>query len=743
MFQVAFSMRKIAFFVFYHVAKLTSYGIGIALSSGISSILSVFFVFYFAEAAKIPMNSILMTTLLSFIALAWIMHALHFGIFHRLGFSGFTKDIRLLNQSVVFEKGKILLRDGLDKDTYLRILKVLRQIPFTNAWVALFWAVLIGLAFLFVGFVTSSFESRDYPLVLATGIIAFSIHWGFSLVIGEIASGPLRADCKKLLHEKKIDFEDEALTAVNFKLALFLGLFIITIFVSNYLTYSAVKEDKKIHSTIIFGFIAVAVALLVAYLIFSIIRQSLKEIEAAAEDLKSGGEGFLYPRSLDKEFINVASGFIRATRTIKDYQKNLEKKVEERTRQLKEANEELSQKDAIMQMELDFAAEIQKGIIPAHFPEWNGLYLTAHFRAMEKVSGDFYDFFPMQGNRLGILIADVSGHGVPAALITTMAKVAFSKAAQETFHPREIFQKVNDQLFRMINTQDYLTAFLISIDENHHFYYSNASHQLAKIWRAKSNTVEYLDTQGLFIGAIEEASDSYEEKENRLYPGDKLVLYTDGIVEYRNLAQEEYGHERFDQVLREFGQLSADELLGKILLSLEEFAGGVRANDDISLLIVEARPSYSQFLEKLSKAQDFMQKGKKQQAVRLLDEAIALYPKNLQALKVAALLNYELGRLGVAAQYLQDYIQLNNQNAEIFYWLSLIYYKMQRYELAVMYAKKATSLRPVFPEAYNILGLAFYSLNKKEEAKEILKKALSQDPENQILRKNLLQVQEA
>ncbi|MCS6984929.1 MAG: SpoIIE family protein phosphatase [Leptospiraceae bacterium] len=730
-------MRKIGSFLQYQVGKLTSYAISVALSSGISSILAVFFVFYFAEAAKLPMNEILMNTLLAFIGIAWIMHSLHFGILHQIGFSGFTQDIRLLNKSVIFEKGKIYLKEGLDPEVYLRLLHILRHIPFTNAWVALFWAVLIGVAFLTVGITTGAFAPKHYPLIIATGLIAFSIHWGFSLVIGELASGPLRAECKKVLHQKKIDYEDKALTTINFKLGLFLGLFIITIFVSNYLTYSAVIEERNIHSTIAFGIIAVSTALFVTYLIFAIIRQSLKELEAAAEDLKSGGEGHLYPRSLDREFINVASGFIKATKTIKDYQKNLEHKVEERTRQLREANEELSQKDAIMQMELDFAAEIQKGIIPSQIPEWNGLSLTAHWRAMEKVSGDFYDVFPMQGNHLGILIADVSGHGVPAALITTMAKVAFSKAAQESHRPAEIFRKVNDQLVRMIHTQDYLTAFLVAIDENHHFLYANASHQTGKLWRAESRKIEQLDTNGLFVGALAEASDSYEEKRNKLMPGDKLLLHTDGLTEYRNKDGQEYGQERLEKVLQEFGHLSADELLGKILLSLEEFADGAAANDDLSLVIIEAKPAYTSFREKVSQVKSLMAQGYKQKAVKVLDEAIELYPRHPQTLKIAGYLNYELGRISKAAQYLQQYIQLNTQNAEVYYWLSLIYYKMQRYELAMMHAQQALSLKPNFVEAQNTLALALANLGKKEEAEQHLLKALNQNPDNQILRKNL------
>ncbi len=733
-------MKRLTSFVFYHVARLISYGIAVALSSGISAILTNIFVIYFAEAIRIPVNDTLMLILFIFITIGWVMHSLHFGLLHHLGFSGFTSGIRFLNQNVVFQNGKISLRDDLSSQDYLRLLQVLRTLPVQNSLVALFWVVFIGVAFFIAGIVTETFQKQDYPIVLTLSLIAFFIHVSFSQVIGEIASGPLRSECKRILHNKKIDYEDKAITNVRLKLVLFMGLFAITLFVSNALTYSAVKEEKKLFSAIVFGAVAVMVAMLMTYLIFSIIYQSLKEIEAAAADLKKGGEGLLYPRSLDQEFVNVASGIISATKTIRDYQANLEKKVQERTRQLKEAYEELSQKDAIMQMELDFAAEIQKGIIPSHFPEWNGIRIAAHWKAMEKVSGDFYDVFPMMGNRYGVLMADVSGHGIPAALITTMAKVSFSKAAAETYNPSEIFQKVNDQLFKMINTQDYLTAFLLSIDESHHFLYSNASHQLAKLWRASSGEIELLDTGGLFIGAIEEAGGSYEEKENRLLPGDKIILYTDGIVEFRHENGEEYGHERMNGVLKEFGHLPADQLLAQLMYSLEEFAQGTAPLDDISILVLEADANYGLFLDQISVAQQNLEQGNRSKAAQYIEEALQLYPRNLNSLRIAGLVNYELGRIEKAAEYFQRYIELNTQNAEIYYWLATIHYKLERFELAVMYGRYAVNLRPNYTEAWNTLGLALAGAGHPKEAVAAFEKALQFDPDNETIRANLERV---
>jgi sigma-B regulation protein RsbU (phosphoserine phosphatase) len=512
-------------------------------------------------------------------------------------------------------------------------------------------------------------------------------------------------------------------------------IMVATLFVSNFMVYYEVAFPILVR----FSLFAIVIGAIMAYMLFAIVLQSLREIEAASVMIREGKDAQLFPQALDVEFINVATGLNTAVQTIRDYQHNLERKVEERTAELRAANEALHAKDSLIQMELDFAAEIQKGIIPAQIEEWNGLKFYGYYKPMEKVSGDYYDVFPTQGNKLGILMADVSGHGVPAALITTMAKVAFARSASTTSSPAKTFEEVNTQLLRLVTTQDYLTAFYLTIDETHSFLYANASHQQAKIVRNK--TIEALDTGGLFVGAMHEANESYEEKEGRLYAGDRLFLYTDGLIEIRNPGGEEFGAERFDALLIAASELPAEQAVPFIIEEVFRFAAGVKPNDDMSILMIDVNREYSRFLQIASRAYQVIEQGDRQQGARLLDEAIRLYGRNPLSLLTAGEVNFDLGRIDTAERYLKSYLELTRQNAEAFCYLSSIAILRARYAEAEQYAREAVSLRPNYALAYNNLAIACLNQGKNALARFAMEKAIAFDPENTEFQKNAAQLE--
>lgn len=357
-------------------------------------------------------------------------------------------------------------------------------------------------------------------------------------------------------------------------------------------------------------------------------------------------------------------------------------------------------------------------------------------------------------------MADVSGHGVPAALITTMAKVAFARSAQNTHSPAQTFREVNEQLLNIVTTQDYLTAFYLTIDETHHFYYGNASHQHAKIVRALPETevsvkspadastsaaglaIESLDTEGLFVGAMAEANDSYEEKEGRLLAGDRLFLYTDGLTEIRNSDEQEFGNERFDALLVQAQHLPFERVVSYVVDEVLRFAGKIPPNDDISILAVEVNPEYSKFLQIAARAYQVIEQGDKQNGAKLLDEAIKLYGKNLLSLKTAGALNFDLGRIDVAERYFVAYAEINRQNAEVFFYLSSIAILKTQFEIAEELAREAIALRANYAVAFNNLSIASLNLGKFALARFAIDKAMHFEPENDDFRKNSLKLDE-
>lgn len=723
-------------YIFNFFCRFTSYGIGVALSSAMSSVLALTFGLYYANAINIPtgMPEIRNTIAISLV-ITWIMHATQFGLWSSLGFRGFTRSVRSVNRLIAV-KPLPHIRDDLTPHEYKELLKALIVLPVNNTVTGLFYVAVLALTLLIVSFYYAGFDTKSIINGGIMFLIIGVIHGVISFILGELATGKMRSECKRIMSEKGIEFQDRALSTVRLKFFFFLIIFVVALYISNTLTYF--NRDNT--DAVWFSIFAVVVAMFMAYLVFQLIFSSLKEIETAVEELKKGGEGLLFPRSLDSEFVNLAVGVADAARKIKDYQGNLELKVEERTQELQKVNATLQKKDAEIQMELDFAAEIQKGIVPVGLQEWNGLKIASYWNAMEVVSGDYFDLYAIQGGKLGIVMADVSGHGVPAALITTMAKVAFGQAGINTSSPAEIFSQVNDQLVNLITTQDYLTAFFLAIDENHRFTYANASHQFALLVRAETGEIEALDTDGLFIGALEEASDSYADGENYLKPGDRLVLYTDGIVERKNVDGEDYGQARLEAMVKEHKGEQVEMMVEKIMADFGAFAKGSPQTDDVSLLVIGAEKSYDDFLTIVKEAFAKLREGKSRIASRKFDEALKLYDRNLQVLRAAALVQYELGNYTKAAAYMHDYNAIDDQDAEIYFWLSAIEIKNKNYTEALKASEKAIALKEDYFEAYNNQGIVLGKLQRFAEAKKAFENALRGDEDNREIRANLEKV---
>lgn len=730
-------MRRLFLPLFYFVANVISYGASAASSALYSGIVTFVFVLYYSYAVQLPAIDELIMVVGGAAASATLIHGVYFGVLHKLGISGITHGVRLLNRAIIRGRSyfAVDIRQDLNADEYRELHRMLCYLPRENAYMSAAMMLMIVAAVLLYLYRWQNYSFIHTLQVVVIAIIAAFVHAGFTAVITELVTGEMRTRVKQIMYDKHVEYQEIALSNVRIKILLFIMIMIATLFVSNFMVYYNVEFSVLIR----FSVFAIVIGAIMAYMLFSIVLQSLREIEAASVNLRDGKDAQLFPQTLDTEFLNVATGLNTAVHTIRDYQHNLERKVEERTAELTAANEALNAKDQLIQMELDFAADIQKGIIPTQIDEWNGLRFYGYYRPMEKVSGDYYDVFPTQGNRLGVLMADVSGHGVPAALITTMAKVAFARSASTTSSPAKTFEEVNNQLLGLVTTQDYLTAFYLTIDETHSFLYSNASHQQAKIVRNKE--VESLDTGGLFVGAMHEANESYEEKEARLNAGDRLFLFTDGLIEIRNNDDEEFGIERFDALLVAAADLAAEQAVPFIVEEVFRFAGGRKPNDDISILMIDVNREYSRFLQIAARAYQVIEQGDKQQGVRLLDEAIQLYGRNPLSLRTAGEVNFDLGRIDKAERYFRAYLDLTRQNAEAFCYLSSIAILRARYEEAERLAREAVALRTNYALAYNNLAIACLNLGKNALARFAMEKALAYEPENSEIQKNAAELE--
>jgi serine phosphatase RsbU (regulator of sigma subunit) len=255
---------------------------------------------------------------------------------------------------------------------------------------------------------------------------------------------------------------------------------------------------------------------------------------------------------------------------------------------LREARAQLASQLLALNTELEMARQIQLSILPHSIPKLTGLDIAAHYLPMTSVAGDFYDFIQIDDKHIGILIADVSGHGLPSALIASMLQVALSGQAGHATKPAKVLLGLNRALCGKF-TQNFVTATYVYVDlENNQMRYAGAGHPPMLQWRNSTGKTAQILENGLFLGMFAEAS--YEALEFPLEPGDRYVLYTDGILEATNSAQEQFGADRLMSFIKNHNHLEAEPFSQTLLDDLAGWSNQTvdqGQQDDITLLVID------------------------------------------------------------------------------------------------------------------------------------------------------------
>jgi len=223
---------------------------------------------------------------------------------------------------------------------------------------------------------------------------------------------------------------------------------------------------------------------------------------------------------------------------------------------LREARAQLAEQLHAINNELEVARQIQLSILPHSLPQLPGLDIAARFLPMTSVAGDFYDFIQIDNTHLGMLMADVSGHGLPSALIASMLQVALTAQVGHSSEPAKVLRGLNGALCGKF-THNFVTAAYVYVDlEKNLMRYAGAGHPPVLQFRNATGKAAQVLENGLILGMFEEAT--YEALELALEPGDRYILYTDGIVEAANPAKELYGSDRFMRFMESNKSLAAD-----------------------------------------------------------------------------------------------------------------------------------------------------------------------------------------
>lgn len=253
---------------------------------------------------------------------------------------------------------------------------------------------------------------------------------------------------------------------------------------------------------------------------------------------------------------------------------------------LKNAHDELYEKNKQIQWELTAAKKVQQYIIPKDFTGISYPNISGRYFPIEDIGGDYFDCYDIDNDHTVFIIADVTGHGIPAALVMSMSKMIFNFYSSRYKSPARCLEEVNITLRGLLLDGQYLTCFYIVYNHTEkRIFFSNAGHTKALFYRASKDAVLALDTKGLFLGISDD--NSFEEKSLKVEKNDRLFMYTDGLTEIKAADKDEYGEKRLALFIKNHNSLKGDDFCTELLNDIEEYVSLAERSDDIAFLNIE------------------------------------------------------------------------------------------------------------------------------------------------------------
>lgn len=245
-----------------------------------------------------------------------------------------------------------------------------------------------------------------------------------------------------------------------------------------------------------------------------------------------------------------------------------------------------------MQKEMQVAQEIQHTLLPGAFPEIEGYEVGATYRAAKEVGGDYYDFFWVDPTTLGIVVADVSGKGIPGSMVMTMIRTAMRLEARGNKSATDVLANVNKHVTNDMKKGMFVTMFYIILDSrNRSINFGSAGHNPMILYRGATKEVYFLKPKGFPVGIDLPEEDMFRKnlamQKVSLQKNDMLVIYTDGITEAMNPEKAQFGEDRLVKVIKENAHLSPAEFVEKLNESIAQFTRGAEQNDDITVVAIK------------------------------------------------------------------------------------------------------------------------------------------------------------
>ncbi|MBN1696038.1 MAG: SpoIIE family protein phosphatase [Spirochaetales bacterium] len=365
-------------------------------------------------------------------------------------------------------------------------------------------------------------------------------------------------------------------------------------------------------------------------------------------------------------------------------------------KKIKEQRRVLEEYKTKMERELNVAKTVQKAIIPKEFLRNEYVEIWGVSIPNDELGGDYFDLFRPDASKLGILIADVSGHGVPSALITTMIKVYFERYAKEFAVPENVFIQVNNEVTKTLQeTGLYLTAFYSIVDLDTMIITSTcAGHDFAICYDPKKDEISQLGKteKGTIIGTFEEAE--YDSSLFQLENGNKVLFFTDGITEARNKNGDFFGIERLIKLLKKHKNKRPKEFIDLLIDELNAFSVDAPAQDDRTIIMLDVL--------KIPDPEDVSEEKLK----TIIDTAFRNGRKYVKEKQYSAAVNEFL-----------KIIKFDSNSSGAYSYLGQVFGIFGDFEKAEECLNKAIELNRSYVQGYYFLGIILYKEKKYEEAK--------------------------
>jgi sigma-B regulation protein RsbU (phosphoserine phosphatase) len=241
-----------------------------------------------------------------------------------------------------------------------------------------------------------------------------------------------------------------------------------------------------------------------------------------------------------------------------------------------------------MQRELQLAREMQTSFLPQETPQLNGWEFAAHWQPAREVAGDYFDFIPVSSDSIGLVVADVTDKGAPAALFMVFTNSIIRGSVHPTMDPVESIGNANRLISGKSTNAMFVSLFYALVNiKTGVVTWVNAGHNPPLHYNARENRLQRLLRSGMVLG-IDPDTD-YEQHKLVLNSGDFLVLYTDGLVDAINAQEQEFGMNRLEQLVQQYRGETAEEIVNRLENAVEEHSGSATPFDDVTILMVKRK----------------------------------------------------------------------------------------------------------------------------------------------------------